>query len=260
MGRTVNPNQPLSPRALRYVAELLAHPAGTQTDAAIRAGYASRNASVTASQLMADPRVKRLIGDRREQLIRKLEIRASDVLEDVLNVITADPRDLTEYHIGCCRYCWGDGNMYQRTPQEYRDAVAAYRKTEDGAADPLCLRFDHLGGVGFNRHTDPNPNCPECFGDGEGRTVIKDTRRLNPAARAFYAGVKETRHGVEVSTRSKDKAIELAARHTGVVRSGVEVTGKGGGPVQHATTGAVVALTTTDPIEAAREYQKLMGT
>jgi hypothetical protein len=37
----------------------------------------------------------------------------------------------------------------------------------------------------------------------------------------------------------------------------VEQTGLNGGPIQHA--GISVQLTTTDPLEAARQYQKLMG-
>lgn len=250
-------DKPLSLRAQKFVAELLANPKLNQTEAAIAAGFSARSAHVTSTQLLHDPRVQALLTEKQRETVARLELKAEDVLRDIFHVVEADANELTEYRVGCCRYCHGDGFQYQRTPQEYRDALASYRMTPDGKLDPLALKFDHRGGVGYDMRKDPRQDCPECFGEGVGRTIVKDTRKLSLAARTLYAGVKETRHGIEVMTRSKDKAIDLAARHTGVVKSSVEVVGKGGGPVQHA--GAVVSLTTTDPIEASREYQKLMG-
>jgi phage terminase small subunit len=43
------------------------------------------------------------------------------------------------------------------------------------------------------------PNVPECFGKGNGRPHINDTRKLSVAAAALYAGVKidEGGHGAE---------------------------------------------------------------
>src|SRR4051812_32203501 len=117
---------PLSEKAQKFVAFMLADPTGSQTDAAIRAGYAKRSAAVTASRMMDDPRVAALIVKKRDDILERLDLKAEDVLYDLLHVIRADARDLVEWHVGCCRYCYGDGHRYQRTPQEYRDALKAY--------------------------------------------------------------------------------------------------------------------------------------
>lgn len=251
---------PLSEKAQKFVAFMLADPTGSQTDAAIRAGYAPRSAAVTASRLMDDPRVSALIVKKRDDILERLDINAEDVLRDLTHVIRADARELVEWHVHCCRYCWGDGFQYQRTPQEYRDALKAYRETDEGKADALAMKFDHCGGVGYNRKREPNPDCPECFGDGEGRQVMKDTRKLNAAAASLYAGVETTKNGLKMNLRDKDRARDLAARALGVVKTGpLEVTGKNGGPIEHGGAVAVVALTTTDPLEAAQQYAKLMA-
>lgn len=259
MARSKDPNRPLSAKCLAFVAAILGDPKRDQTRAALAAGYAPRSAHVIGSQLMTDPRVKALVGEKFKEDLSYLGVTPGDVIADVAHVMKADPNELTEYRVGCCRYCWGEGNQYQRTPQEYRDALIAYRKSDEGKADPLGLRFDHAGGVGYRRRRDANPDCPECDGEGAGRTVIKDTRHLSASAKVLYNGVKETRHGVEVGMRSKDSARDLAARHLGMVRTAHEVTGPGGGPVQHGGVVASVQLTTSDPLEASREYQKLMG-
>lgn len=249
-------DKPVTLRTLKFVEELIADPRMNQEQAACRAGYSPRGAAVAAANLMNDPRVQHLIAERSKARLKRLELTQDDVLRDIFHVAMADPRDLTEYRIGCCRYCHGNGFRYQMTPREYRDRLDFYM-TKNGREDPMGLAFPVEGGVGFNKNRNPHPECPECHGDGEGREVFKDSRTLSESARILYAGVKRTKNGLEIMSRSKDKAIELAARHTGVVKPGLEVTGKNGGPIQH--VGAIVALATTDPVEAAAQYQKIMG-
>lgn len=257
--------KPLTDKQELFVAEMMADPDLTASAAYTRAfgtkGAAARSGS---SALMKNPRIVERLKDRQKDRLERLELTADDVLRDLFLVQTADANELTEYRIGCCRYCYGDGFGYQRTPAEYRRDLDAYIKHEKNKRlqpgderDLAGLKFPYDGGVGFDPRKPPRDECPECFGEGVGRSVIKDTRNLSDRGKAIYAGIKETRHGVEVLMRDKDKARDLAARHTGVVKSSVEVTGRNGGPVQHAT--AAVTLTTTDPQEAAREYQKLMG-
>lgn len=222
---------------------------------------------MTACALMKDPRVIAFLAEKTGETLQRLELKADDVIRDIHMLANVDQNELTQWAVGACRYCHGDGHGYQRTPAEYRQAMERYLANEadrklrrgetEGDRDLVGLLFPVLGGVGFDPRKDPHSDCPECFGEGQGREVLKDTRKLSPAARKLYAGIKRTKNGIEVMTRSQDKALDLAARHTGVVKSSMEVTGKNGGPLQHA--GAVVALTTDNPIEAAREYQKLMG-
>jgi hypothetical protein len=93
--------------------------------------------------------------------------------------------------------------------------------------------FDPLGGDGYNRKREPNPECPECFGDGVNVLFYHDTRKLTPGAKAVYAGVKEGKEGVEVKVHSKERALEMLGKHLGMFVEKKEISGPGGGPIQH---------------------------
>lgn len=198
----------------RFVVEYLRTYEGRA--AALAAGYAESSAHVQASRLLADPEVKRRIREAHAALTAKIEMTTHAVLERWTAVATADPRELTELHRGACRYCWGTNHLYQRTPREMREAKAVFdaeeraRKKEPEAR---AREFDEEGGVGFNPKRDPNPHCPECFGDGVERVVLKDTRDLSPAAAQLYAGVEQTQRGLKVRMHSQPAALTNIARH-----------------------------------------------
>lgn len=180
-------------------------------------------ASSAAAHLMARPEVKAAIEAGKAERLKRLELTADDVLRDIALGVGSDGGELSEFVIDACRYCYGDGHKYQRTPREYREAWNAYRSSKEGKGDPLGLNFDPQGGVGFDPRKGPHTDCPECFGRGEGRTIIKDTRFLSEAGRRQYSGVKMTKHGPELIGRSRDKALEIAAKHTGVARENINV-------------------------------------
>lgn len=252
----------LNHNQLRFIAEYLAVLPRNATMAYQRVYDTSYDvANAASARLMADPRVQAEVARREEMLRTDLELTAADVLREIFLVASADPRELTEFHVGACRHCHGDGHKFQRTPAEFERDLEAYiaaRKADKARApDPLGLEFDVKGGIGFNPYRDPAPDCPECFGKGEGYERFKDTRTLSPAAARLYEGTKRTRDGVEIKIRSREKSLDLAAQHLGIARRAVELTGKNGGPVQ--TAGVSIAATTTDPIEAANLYRNLIG-
>lgn len=256
MARHYSADAPLSIRAQRFVEFLIASPTMNRELACANAGYSPRCAREQASQLMKDPRVQALLAERTKDRLDRMELTQEDVLRDLYLVATADSRSLTEYHIDCCRFCHGEDFKYLRTPSEWDTDLAQYLMRV-GDADPLGLKFQQKGGVGYDPRKPPREDCPECHGRGVGHTVITDTRKLSRAAATLFAGVKETRHGTEINMRSKDKAIEMAARHVGVLKSDILIGNKDGKPFK--TAGLVMAIGATDPIEAAREYQKIMG-
>lgn len=252
----------LNHNQLRFIAELLTELPRNATTAYQRVYNVSYDvANAASARLMANPRVQAEIARREEMLRTDLELTAADVLREIFLVASADPRELTEYHVGACRHCHGDGHKYQRTPAEYERDVAAHiamrKHDKDRGPDPFALEFDVQGGIGFNPYRDPAPDCPECFGKGVGYERFKDTRTLSPAAARLYEGVKRTKDGLEIKIRNREKSLDLAAQHLGLSRKTVELTGKGGGPVQ--TAGVSITATTTDPIEAANLYQNLIG-
>lgn len=183
------------------------------TRAAMAAGYSTTSARVIGGENLLKPAIAQEIARRTAILTAKAELRVEDVVRAIAQILRADVRELVQYHHVACRYCHGDCFLYQFTPQEFRVAQSEFLQSADGKAG---MAFDPKGGDGYDAKRDPNPDCPECFGEGEGRVSISDVRALSSDAAALYAGVKQTSAGVEVLLHSKDKAIELAARYLGM--------------------------------------------
>lgn len=178
------------------------------TAAVKRAGYVGDFASSEASRRMRRPCVRREVEKVRAATIEKVQLSTVQVIEDIANVLNADPRELIETRVESCRFCHGEGHRYQYTLNEWRNA--------EFKADATGKRANPQGGIGFNPHRDPHPDCPECFGKGNVIEDLKDTRFLSPAAQALYIGVERTKSGLKINMRSKDAAREAAAKWLGM--------------------------------------------
>lgn len=202
-------------RIERFASEYLIDYNGHQ--AAIRTGFSPQSARYAASEMLAKPEVQALVSARQAELLAKNAATQEMVLERLTSIATADPRELSELHRGCCRFCWGKDNLYQRTPKEMRDDQAAWTAAKAALKRGKTIApFDDAGGVGYNPKNDPNPKCPECFGEGQVRVVFKDTRDLSPAARLLYAGVEQTQHGLKVRTHCQKSALVDVGKHLGM--------------------------------------------
>lgn len=193
----------------RFVSEYLVDLNATQ--AAIRAGYSENTAKEIGYENLTKPHIQAAIAEARLRQQERTEITADRVLREAWNQVTADARELTELIVVCCRHCHGAGHRRQRTQAE-RDAD--FEAWEDEGEDPE--RFPEEGGAGFDPNREPFPGCPECGGHGYPRVVLKDTRKLSPGAASLYAGVKQTKFGIEVLTHSKDAAMEKLFKHLGL--------------------------------------------
>lgn len=144
-------------------------------------------------------------------LARQVELfsRTADVQNQLIATYHAasfaDPRELVEYVRRCCRYCYGKGFKFQFRPSEMERRRDQYEADKAAAeADNKEIgEFDELGGLGYDSKKAPNPDCPECDGDGEGRALFKDTSNLSPAALALFEGVKEGKDGTEIKVASQ---------------------------------------------------------
>lgn len=206
----------LTPKQERFVREYLVDLNATQ--AAIRAGYSAKTAKSIGQENLTKPDVKAAIAAARQKQSEETGISAKRALEEVWSIATADTRELVEYVVGCCRYCHGKGHRYQRTAAEFaRDEAAQAKANEDAieAGKPV-KEFDRMGGIGYDERKEPDPNCPECFGRGVGRTLFKDTRKVSRGAAALFAGVKETKDGLEIKLHPKDSALEKVFKHLGL--------------------------------------------
>ena len=199
----------LTDKEQQFVDEYLVDLNGAQ--AAIRAKYAESSARQTATKLLSKAHIQAAIAVARAKQQERTEITADRVLREAWNQVTADARELSELIVVCCRNCYGKGHQRQRTEIE-RDY--AFEQWIDDGEDPE--RFPEEGGIGFDPNREPFGSCPECGGHGYPRVVLKDTRRLSAGAASLFAGVKQTKFGIEVQTHSKDAAMEKLFKHLGL--------------------------------------------
>lgn len=206
----------------RFCREYLVDFNGAQ--AAIRARFAESGARVQASRLLSKPNIQARISELQKELEAKLELNTVEIAQRWATIATADPNELTSIVYGACRYCHGKKHEYQwRTKREYDAALIEWLKATPGEKAQKHLHDVHRkeqpnrnGGFGYDDRAEPNPKCPECHGRGVANTVFHDTRNLSPAGRALFAGVKETRNGIEVKMHDQGAALEKLARHLGM--------------------------------------------
>lgn len=201
--------QGLTARESKFIDEFLVDLNGTQ--AAIRAGYSAKTARQIASENLSKPHIQVAIAEARKQQQERTQITADAMLQQAWLIATADARELIETKVACCRHCWGENFRYQRTVSEMNHARESWRAEGKAPED-----FDEEGGIGFNPHRPPHPDCTACVGDGYAREVIKDTRYLSPAAAQLYAGVKRTKEGLQVLTHSKEAFAEKIWKYLGM--------------------------------------------
>lgn len=181
------------------------------------AGFESpsdNGAAAAASKLTRRPNVAEYLRRRGKAMIDRVEDEQDKLLTVLTYTAYADPNELMEHRLDCCRFCYGDNNEYQFTPQEYARYEESYeRACAEARADKQPEpEFDPKGGIGFSPNHEPNPECPECFGRGQPTVLFKDTRFLSPAALALYASTRITKDGYEIKTNSQDKARETLAK------------------------------------------------
>ena len=201
----------LEPRQQRFVDEYLVDLNGTQAYIRAVPGTADRTAQVMAARWLGRVEVQAAIQSRQAALQERTQVTAARVVQEIALIAFADPRELIETKVGCCRYCWGTDFKRQRTHVQRDADFDRWRlKAKDGE------EFDEEGGTGYNPHRAPHPDCIECCGDGVSRDVIKDTRYLSPAAAALYAGVKRTKDGIQVLTQDKGAALDRLGKILGI--------------------------------------------
>lgn len=199
----------LEPRQQRFVDEYLLDLNATQ--AAIRAGYSEKTARQMGTENLSKPAIQAAISQAQKARAERTGISSDALLLQAWQIATADPRELVETKVGCCRHCWGENFKRQRTVGQRNADFDKWRKDGKPADE-----FDEEGGIGFNPHRPPHPDCTECCGDGVSRDVIKDTRYLSPAAAQLYAGVKRTKDGMQVLMHDKATFAEKLFKHLGL--------------------------------------------
>jgi phage terminase small subunit len=219
----------LTPKQRAFCEQYLIDLNGTQ--AAIRAGYSPKTAGDQAAQLMAQQHVRDEIQRLTAARAADLSIEGKEVLRILWDIATADTNEIVQHRRVCCRYCHGKGHRYQRTPAEREQALASHElRIADMRAngkEPTEQQavFDEHGGIGFDPRKDPHPDCPECHGEGLTEIFVQDTRVLTGGARTLYAGVKQTKDGIEIKMHDRTKATELVGKHLRLFIEKLELSG-----------------------------------
>lgn len=197
----------------RFVDEYLIDRNATQ--AAIRAGYSAKTAGSIGDENLKKPEIKKAIEAGEAELAERNKITQDKVLNLLWDMATADPNELIKYVRVNCRYCWGEDHYYQWTKGEYHNAC--YKARANQKPKPDCD-----GGFGFDKTKVPNPDCPECRGEGVGYTHVSDTTRVSSKAKLLYAGIKENQYGVEIKMNDQFAAAVKAGQHIGMFKERVE--------------------------------------
>ena len=202
-------NAELTDKQQQFVVEYLIDLNATQ--AAIRAGYSAVNAGKIGPELLGKTRIAQAIAIAKQDRQGRTEITADAVLREIWDMFRADPRELVEVRVGCCRHCYGEGHKRQRTLAEFNADRERWLVKGENPGD-----FNEEGGIGYNPLLTPHALCPECGGTGYARSVIHDTRKISAQAASLYAGAKETKYGIEILLHDKVALAEKLAKHLGL--------------------------------------------
>lgn len=132
-----------------------------------------RNPSVMARLHVHQHAVATMSVKSTEALVRELE-----------EMVDADINEFITVKTGACRYCHGVGGLYLwRDMAEYEAAV--HKAVELRKPTP-----ELGGGVGYRFDAGPNPNCPQCEGEGIQRVFVRETEDVSPGARKLFKGIE----------------------------------------------------------------------
>ena len=178
-----------------------------------RAGYKCEGATgeAAARRLYRNVSVNRAINFAVKAQHDRLRLNADEVLKEWIDIATADPNELTEFRRVNCRFCWGKYHFYQWS--DFDEFNAAQKAARSAKSAPI----NDGGGYGFIENDDPNPDCPKCNGEGFGVAFFHDTRDLTGPARRLYAGVKQTKNGLEILMHDQAAALKIVSQCLGLL-------------------------------------------
>lgn len=198
-----------------------------------------------------------MISKEMERVTADCRVEAVDVLREILAIATADPSKIVQQRRVNCRHCHGLGYEYQWKAREYAEACDHEVRAAAASKPPRLPEMpDCSGGFGFRRTAEPNPDCPECEGQGKEHVFIADTESLTGPERKLIAGIKQTRDGVEVKMRDQDGAMKMLATYAGLLIERKELTGKDGKPLMPAAPPVELP---NDPQQLGALYGQIVG-
>ena len=159
---------------------------------------------------------RRAIREARLQTATNATIDKSTIISYFTQLLSSAPCDVVAVHKYNCRHCHGYDHRYQWTESELVEAVEKARRLSESKGKPYESP-DGSGGLNFNPKGIPNPDCPQCGGDGAPKVIIKDTRTLTMGERLLVESISEDRYGaIKISFADRVKAAENIAKIIGI--------------------------------------------
>jgi phage terminase small subunit len=189
-----------------------------------RAGLDRRN----LVHLLHQPNVRYRMDQIQLARSAEAEMDHKEILKFLYDVMRAELSDVMEHYRGSCRYCWGHrpGDVSAITHEYHyrtqKERIAARKKWEEDTSRDKAP-FSN-GGLGYDKYRAPNPDCPECSGDGISQVLIKDTNASGPARQLVSQIVINSAGKVEVKLHDKLKVAELLMRHLGMLNKDSVIT------------------------------------
>lgn len=185
--------------------------------AAIRAGYSPASAGGIAYSLRQNPIIAAWEKAHAEDRVTRAALTRENILTMFEDVALADHNELAEYRRQPCRFCYAPGvDQPLMTPAEYE---AERREWNTARASGVAAGIDigefqkPVPDVWYDSRPEPNKDCLQCRGDGDGRVHFHDTRYLSRRARLLYAGAKIGKDGIEIKSLDKTKFLDGLAKH-----------------------------------------------
>lgn len=207
--------------------------------------------SENASRLCADPEVGARIQELRDLAAAAVTLpTAAQRIAEMREIEQADPNEIIGIRWVNCRHCRGEGHKYQwRDDMEYATACDAGMGAMRTGKLPSMA-----GGFGYNGTLEPVSDCPVCWGVGEQRPFVADTRNLSPGAKRLYRGAKIKADGsVEILLADKTKYTDMLNRIQGIYKDSSASM-----PAQPVNNAANVSAAKT-PEERARTYLRVVS-
>lgn len=254
-----------SPRQEAFARALMSPDCAGPSAAFRLAGFSTRGNPTTiaahAKRVANLPQVLARVEELRAQAAAAATWSATDVLKRWIDMLEADPTELSKTVRYCCRHCHGVGHAFQwRHEREYAEALAAaldLNTTLAAVRKPVKPLPTDEGGYGYDRTRDPVPGCRECDGLGEGDDVfVADMRSVSRQARLLYAGAERTKYGVKVVMHDQTAILRDLAKYLGMFVDRVKVGGDPANPVPLQTA---IIPEGMDAIEASRLYKAALG-
>lgn len=176
-----DPETGLTPRLRAFADEYMRDLNGTAAYLRIHPDAKVSTAATESWRILRNPKVRAYIAARRERLELETDFSKADLIRELVAIVRADPRELTQMRQVSCEHCW----------------------PEDEPGKPLPM------------WQEPNPECEHCHGEGIPRPWFADVRKLSPGAARLFQSVHVTKDGMRINLRDQDTALEKLAKILG---------------------------------------------